>query len=70
MAKKEYEGRFCSPLSQHYYKGYKGSVGENKKYVALDRYERIISCLLFGLSAKAVESRDRFGIEEWGEKHY
>jgi hypothetical protein len=58
--KKEYENLFCSLLSQHHYKGYKGIVGENMKYVVLDRYERIVSCLLFGSSAWSVESRDRF----------
>lgn len=58
--RKEYEDLFCTLLSQHHYKGYKGIVGENMKYVVLDRYERIVSCLLFGSSAWAVESRDRF----------
>jgi len=57
---KEYEDLFCSLLSQHHYKGYKGVVGENMKYVVLDRYKRIVSCLLFGSSAWSVESRDRF----------
>ncbi len=57
---KEYEDLFCSLLSQHHYKGYKGVVGENMKYVILDRYERIVSCLLFGSSAWSVESRDDF----------
>jgi len=57
---KEYEDLFCSLLSQYHYKGYKGIVGENMKYVILDRYKRIVSCLLFGSSAWSVESRDRF----------
>lgn len=57
---KEYEEMFCSLMSQHHYKGYRGIVGENMKYIVLDRYERIVSCLLFGSSAWKVESRDRF----------
>lgn len=57
---KEYEDLYCSLLRQHHYKGYKGIVGENMKYVVLDRYERIVSCLLFGSSAWSVESRDCF----------
>ena len=51
---------FCSLLSRHHYKGYKGVVGENMKYIVLDRYKRIVSCLLFGSSAWSVESRDGF----------
>jgi hypothetical protein len=57
---KKYDDIFCSLLSQHHYKGYKGVVGENMKYVVLDRYNRIVSCLLFGSSAWSVASRDRF----------
>lgn len=57
---KEYEDVYCSLLSLYHYKGYRGVVGENMKYLVLDRYNRVVSCLLFGSSAWSVECRDRF----------
>lgn len=57
---KEYEELFSHLLQEYHYKGYKGVVGENMKYVVLDRHNRILSCLLFGSSAWKVESRDKF----------
>ena len=58
--RKEYEDLFCSLLSQYHYKGYRGIVGENMKYVVLDCHERIVGALLFGASAWSVESRESF----------
>lgn len=55
------EGRlFARLLSQYHYLGYTGAVGENMKYLALDRNEEVLACLLFGSAAWKVAPRDRF----------
>jgi len=47
-------------LSLYHYLGFSGTVGENLKYMAYDRDERPLACLLFGSSAWACSSRDSF----------
>ena len=47
-------------LSRYHYLGYRGSVGENMKYVIFDRRGRPLSCVLFGSAAWKVESRDSY----------
>jgi hypothetical protein len=62
---KQVEGRggldlFKSFLSLYHYLGFSGTVGENLKYMAYDRDERPLACLLFGSSAWACGPRDDF----------
>ncbi len=45
-------------LASYHYLGYQRSVGENMKYLILDRYDRPLACLLFGSSAWSVADRD------------
>ena len=47
-------------LSLYHYIGFSGTVGENLKYMAYDRDERPLACLLFGSSAWACSPRDSF----------
>jgi hypothetical protein len=47
-------------LSLYHYLGFSGTVGENLKYMAYDRDERPLACLLFGSSAWACSPRDCF----------
>lgn len=51
---------FARLLSQHHYLGYTGAVGENRKYLALDRNGEVLACLLFGAAAWKVAPRDAF----------
>jgi len=51
---------FRGLLQAHHYLGYSGPVGENLQYLAFDRNERPLACLLFGAAAWRVASRDRF----------
>lgn len=55
-----YEPLYNCLLSRYHYLGYKSPVGENMKYLVVDRYERPLACLLFGSSAWACASRDEF----------
>lgn len=55
-----HEDLFCCLLSHYHYLGYKGIVGENMKYVILDRDERVVCCMLFGSSAWKVNRRDSY----------
>ena len=50
---------FARYLSHHYL-GYRGSVGENMKYVGVDEKGQILACLLFGSAAWKVRARDEF----------
>jgi hypothetical protein len=50
---------FASCLSHHYL-GYRGPVGENMKYLAVDKRGRTLGCLLFGSAAWKVRARDEF----------
>jgi hypothetical protein len=47
-------------LSRYHYLGYRGSVGENVKYLVFDSRGRPVSCLLFGSAAWKVGCRDRY----------
>lgn len=50
---------FSYLLSQYHYLSYTSAVGENIKYLVLDKQERPLACLLFGASAWACADRDR-----------
>lgn len=58
--KDNHEKLFSCLMSHYHYKGYKGIVGENMRYLIYGCHGRILSCLLFGSSAWRVESRDRY----------
>jgi len=45
-------------LQTHHYLGLRNSVGENVKYLARDRQERPLACLLFGAAAWKAKVRD------------
>jgi len=45
-------------ISAYHYLGWSGTVGENLKYLVLDKSERVLSCVMFGASAWKVEPRD------------
>ncbi|MBU0571164.1 MAG: DUF4338 domain-containing protein, partial [Candidatus Omnitrophica bacterium] len=47
-------------LSSYHYLGYKTPVGENMKYMILDRFGRPLSCVLFGSAAWKTAPRDEF----------
>jgi hypothetical protein len=54
------QNMFSCLLDEHHYLGYKTSVGENLKYMVVDRAERIVACLLFGSAAWKTTPRDIF----------
>lgn len=54
------EDLFRCLLNRYHYLGYRRDVGENLKYLAVDREDRPLACLLFGAAAWASEARDRF----------
>jgi len=47
-------------LSLYHYLGFSGTVGENLKYMAYDKDNRPLACLLFGSAAWACGPRDSF----------
>ena len=47
-------------LSRYHYLGYRGSVGENMKYLVCDCRGRPVSCVLFGSAAWKVGCRDSY----------
>jgi hypothetical protein len=47
-------------LATYHYLGYRQPVGENVTYMAFDRFNRPLACLLFGAAAWKCEARDRF----------
>lgn len=51
---------FNCMLSQYHYLGYRGSVGENIKYLVHDSQGRPLACLLFGSAAWKTAPRDAF----------
>ena len=55
-----YQSLFDFFLFKYHYLSYKGIVGENFKYLVLDRFNRPLACLLFGSSAWKVACRDEF----------
>lgn len=54
------EELFASLVSQYHYRGYQGIVGENLKYMVVDRWNRSLACLLFGSAAWKTAPRDRY----------
>jgi hypothetical protein len=54
------QNMFSCLLDEHHYLGYKTAVGENLKYMVVDRSERIVACLLFGSAAWKTTPRDVF----------
>ncbi len=57
---RKYDLLFSCLMNQYHYLGYKGSVGENMKYLILDHYDRVLALALFGSAAWSAEKRDRF----------
>ncbi len=57
---RKYDLLFSCLMNQYHYLGYKGSVGENMKYIILDRYDKVLALALFGSAAWSAEKRDRF----------
>ena len=51
---------FKSLIAQHHYLGLRNTVGENLKYLILDRHGRLIGALLFGSAAWQTKPRDVF----------
>jgi hypothetical protein len=51
---------FCHHLAHYHYLGYRGPVGEHLAYLARDRYERLLACVLFGAAAWKTQARDQF----------
>lgn len=47
-------------MDRYHYLGCKGHVGEHMKYIAFDRLNRPVACLLFGSAAWKTAPRDRF----------
>jgi hypothetical protein len=56
----DYKSLFDFFLFKYHYLSYKGSVGENLKYLIMDRFNRTLACILFGSSAWRIESRDDY----------
>jgi hypothetical protein len=51
---------FAFLLSRYHYLGYRGTVGENMKYLVCDCRGRPLSCVLFGSAAWKVGCRDSY----------
>ena len=51
---------FYCLMDRYHYLGCKGHVGEHMKYIAFDRKNRPVACLLFGSAAWKTASRDQF----------
>lgn len=47
-------------LDAYHYLGFHGHVGKHMKYMAFDRHNRPLACLLFGSSAWRIAPRDRW----------
>lgn len=47
-------------MDRYHYLGCKGHVGEHMKYIAFDRLNRPVACLLFGSAAWKTAPRDQF----------
>ena len=56
----EQQQLFKTFLARYHYLGYSGTVGENIKYLAFDRNDNPLACLLFGAAAWNIAPRDRF----------
>ncbi len=51
---------FRTFLTWYHYLGYRGTVGENMRYLVYDRYDRPLGCLEFGSAAWSIRSRDHY----------
>jgi len=60
VAAGEQDDLFKTFLSLYHYLGYSGTVGENMKYMAFDRDDNPLACLLFGAAAWKIAPRDAF----------
>lgn len=47
-------------ISAHHYLGWSGTVGENLKYLILDKHQRELGCMMFGAAAWKVSPRDGY----------
>ena len=47
-------------MSAYHYLGFRGTVGENLKYVFFDRFSRPLGCMMFGAAAWKVQPRDNY----------
>ena len=56
----EYQKIYDYLLNEYHYLGYKTSVGENMKYLAFDKSQRMLACVLFGSAAWKTTARDIF----------
>ncbi len=56
----EYEKTFNHVVKTFHYLGYGRPVGQNMKYLVLDRTERVLGCLLFGAAAWKIKDRDQW----------
>ncbi len=61
VAPGSYDDRlFGHYLSCHHYLSFRGTVGENLKYLVRDRFDRDLACVLFGSAAWKTAPRDKF----------
>lgn len=51
---------FNGLLAHEHYLGHRNTVGENLRYLARDRYDRPVACVLFGSAAWKCADRDAF----------
>ncbi len=51
---------FNGLLAHHHYLGHRNTVGENMRYLLIDRQERPVACLLFGAAAWHCADRDAY----------
>ncbi len=56
-ASPEHSRLFAHLISSHHYLGFR-DVGRNMKYIAFDRHQRPVGCLLFGSAAWKAKPRD------------
>ena len=59
LANSEHADLYHCLLARYHYLSFKGTVGENMKYLILDNQDRPLACLLFGSSAWSAADRDR-----------
>ena len=55
-----YEKLFPCLIARYHYLGYDRTVGENMRYLAVDREDRPLAVLLYGSAAWKTKSRDQF----------
>ena len=57
---RKHEKTFNYLLSKYHYLSYNRTVGQNMKYVVLDKKDRYLGCVLFGAPAWQCEDRDKW----------